>query len=93
MVEAGMPPMFAIQAATTHAAELLKQDKDLGSISAGKFADLVAVPGNPLTDISLMTKVSFVMKEGVVYKQDGKAAQFVASVEDAPQPIDSGSGY
>lgn len=93
MVEAGMPAMYVIQAATTHAAELLKQDKDLGSISAGKFADLVAVSGNPLTDISLMTKISFVMKEGVVYKQDGKAAQFVASVEDTPQALDTGSGY
>src|SRR5476649_474059 len=93
MVAAGMPPMYAIQAATTHAAELLKQDKDLGSISAGKFADIVAVAGNPLNDIGLMTKISFVMKEGVVYKQDGKAAQFVASAEDAPQPLDSGTGY
>jgi imidazolonepropionase-like amidohydrolase len=93
MVEAGMPAMFAIQAATMHAAELLKQDKDLGSVSVGKFADLVAVSGNPLNDIGLMTKISFVMKEGVVYKQDGKAAQFVASVENAPQPVDSGSGF
>lgn len=72
MVQAGMPTMFVLQAATTHAAELLKHDKDIGSISAGKFADLVAVPGNPVDDISLMKKVSFVMKEGVVYKRDGK---------------------
>src|SRR5579872_1485936 len=71
MVQAGMPPLFAIQAATTHAAELLKHDKDFGSISAGKLADVVAVPGNPLEDIGLMRKVSFVMKEGVVYKRDG----------------------
>jgi len=68
MVEAGMPPLFTIQAATTHAAELLKRDKDLGSIEAGKFADVVAVPGNPLDDIRLMMKVDFVMKAGVVYK-------------------------
>jgi imidazolonepropionase-like amidohydrolase len=72
MVQAGMPPMFAIQAATTHAADLLKHDKDLGSVTAGKLADLVAVPGNPIDDISLMKRVSFVMKEGVVYKRDGK---------------------
>jgi imidazolonepropionase-like amidohydrolase len=72
MVQAGMPPMFALQAATTHAAELLKHDKDIGSVTAGKFADLVAVPGNPVDDISQMKKVSFVMKEGVVYKRDGK---------------------
>jgi len=72
MVQAGMPALFALQAATTHAAELLKHDKDLGSVSAGKIADLIAVPGNPLDDISLMKRVSFVMKDGVVFKQDGK---------------------
>jgi len=68
MVEAGMPPMFVIQAATTHAAQLLKREKDLGSIAKGKFADVVAVPGNPLDDVSLLQKVSFVMKAGVVYE-------------------------
>jgi len=91
-VEAGMPPLAAIQAATTQAAALLKQDKDLGSISAGKFADLVAVPGNPLADIGLMTKVSFVMKEGVVYKQADKPLPFVANAEEgiAPKDVDFG---
>jgi imidazolonepropionase-like amidohydrolase len=73
MVRAGMPPLFAIQAATTHAAELLKRQDDLGSISPGKYADLIAVPGNPLDDISLLKKVEFVMKAGKVCKQDGKA--------------------
>src|ERR1700734_839229 len=68
MVGAGMPPMFAIQAATVSAAQLLRQDKDLGSVAAGKIADVVAVPGNPIDDISLMKRVSFVMKDGVVYK-------------------------
>ena len=67
MVGAGMPPMFVIQAATVNAAALLRQ-KDLGSISVGKIADVVAVPGNPIDDISLMKRVSFVMKQGVVYK-------------------------
>jgi len=75
MVQAGMPPMFTLQAATTHAAELLKHDRDLGSLSSGKLADVVAVPGNPVQDISLMKRVSFVMKEGVVYKRDGKAVE------------------
>jgi len=75
MVKAGMPPLYAIQSATTHAAELLKHDKDLGSLSPGKFADLVAVSGNPLDNISLLKQVSFVMKEGVVYKLDGKAVE------------------
>jgi imidazolonepropionase-like amidohydrolase len=75
--------MFALQAATTHAAQLLKHDKDLGSVSAGKLADLIAVPGNPLDDISLMKRVSFVMKDGVIYKHDGKAEDL-----DAPPGAD-----
>ncbi len=69
MVEAGMPAMKAIQAGTIEGAKLLGVEKELGSVTAGKFADLVAVPGDPLADIHLMTKVSFVMKGGVVYKQ------------------------
>lgn len=72
MVQAGMPPMFALQAATTHAAELLHKQDELGQIAVGRHADVIAVPGNPLDDITLMQKVSFVMKDGVVYKQDGK---------------------
>jgi imidazolonepropionase-like amidohydrolase len=68
MVGAGMPPMFTIQAATINAATLLRKDKDLGTLAPGKIADVVAVPGNPIEDISLMKQVSFVMKDGVVYK-------------------------
>jgi imidazolonepropionase-like amidohydrolase len=68
MVGAGMPPMFTIQAATISAAQLLRHDKDLGTVTAGKIADVVAVPGNPIDDISLMKRVSFVMKDGVIYK-------------------------
>ena len=68
MVEAGMPPMDAIKAATMNAAKLLKQDKLLGSISVGKIADIIAVSGNPLEDISAMKQVSFVMKQGTVFK-------------------------
>ena len=75
MVQAGMPPLFTLQAATIHAAELLKHEKDLGSITAGKFADVIAVDGN-LDNISLLKQVSFVMKEGVVYKRDGKTLEF-----------------
>jgi len=85
MVEAGMPPMFVLQAATTHAAELLKKTKDLGSIEAGKLADVVAVAGNPLDDITLMQKVGFVMKEGMIYKEDGKSVEpIVAEAASAP---------
>jgi imidazolonepropionase-like amidohydrolase len=73
MVQAGMPPMFALQAATTHAAELLHKADQLGRIQPGRAADIIAVPGNPLEDITTMQRVSFVMKDGTVYKQDGKA--------------------
>jgi imidazolonepropionase-like amidohydrolase len=69
MVEAGMPAMKAIQSATLEAARLVDLDKDLGTVETGKLADLVAVPGDPLADIGVMTKVSFVMKGGKVYKQ------------------------
>jgi imidazolonepropionase-like amidohydrolase len=69
MVEAGMPPMQAIQSATLEAARLIGHEKDFGTVEPGKFADLVAVSGDPLADISLLTKVSFVMKAGTVYKQ------------------------
>ncbi|MBC8346296.1 MAG: amidohydrolase family protein, partial [Candidatus Marinimicrobia bacterium] len=67
MVEAGMKPMDTIIAATSVAAEVLSAE-DIGMIKKGMVADLVAVPGNPLKDMSLMTNVNFVMKGGVVYK-------------------------
>lgn len=69
MVEAGMPAITAIRSATIEGAKLLGIDDELGTITPGKLADIVAVPGDPLADIQLMGKVSFVMKEGVVYKQ------------------------
>ena len=68
MVEAGMKPIDAIFAATSVAAEVLEQ-KDLGKIKKGMKADIVAVDGNPLKDISVTKKVVFVMKNGVVYKK------------------------
>jgi imidazolonepropionase-like amidohydrolase len=83
MMQAGMPAMFVLQAATTHGAQLLKHEKDFGSVSAGKFADVIAVPGNPLEDISVMKRVSFVMKEGKVYKREGKALVFDSDLEAA----------
>ncbi len=72
MVQAGMPPMTAIRSATLDAATLLGQDNRLGTLEAGKFSDVVAVPGDPVKDIAAMTRVSFVMKNGVVYKQPGR---------------------
>ena len=62
----GMTPMQAIQTATRTPAEMLGASDDLGTIEAGKFADIVAVPGNPLSDITAMERVSFVMKNGMV---------------------------
>ncbi|HEY9131991.1 MAG TPA: amidohydrolase family protein [Dyella sp.] len=67
MVQAGMPPMFVLQAATTHAAELLHKQDQLGQIAVGRVADVIAVPGNPIEDITVMQHVEFVMKDGVVY--------------------------
>ena len=67
-VEAGIPPAKALQIATFNAARLLKQDKDLGSIAAGKRADLVMVDGNPAEHISDIRRCRLVMKDGVLYK-------------------------
>jgi imidazolonepropionase-like amidohydrolase len=67
MVEAGMPPMAALRSATIEAARLIGMEQDLGTIEPGKVADLVAVPGDPLADIRVMTKVAFVMKGGRVH--------------------------
>ncbi len=68
MVKYGMTPIQAIRAATTSAAELLDMKNEVGSISQGKFADLVAVKGDPLTDISLLEKIDFVMKGGQIIR-------------------------
>lgn len=69
MVQFGMTPLQALQAATVNAASLLKMEDKLGQLKEGYYADIVAAPGNPLEDISVMEKVAFVMKDGAVYKQ------------------------
>jgi len=68
MVEAGMPPLEAIKAATIVPARFMGEADRLGSIEVGKVADLIAVPGDPLTDITALERVSFVMKEGRVFR-------------------------
>jgi imidazolonepropionase-like amidohydrolase len=68
MVKYGMTPAQAIRAATTNAAELLGMQNDVGSIAPGKYADLVAVKGDPIADINLLQKIDFVMKGGEVFK-------------------------
>jgi len=70
MTEAGMPILEAIKAATLNASELLGVKDQLGSIDKGKLADIIAVDGDPTKDVQSMGKVKFVMKNGVVYKNE-----------------------
>jgi imidazolonepropionase-like amidohydrolase len=69
MVKHGMPPAEAIKAATVNAADLLGIAGEAGSIEPGKRADVIAVTGDPLSDVTVLKRVSFVMKDGKVYKQ------------------------
>jgi imidazolonepropionase-like amidohydrolase len=69
MVKWGMTPMQAIQSATLAGATLLDQQDHFGVVEAGKFADIVAVSGDPLADIGALDHMQFVMKGGVIYKQ------------------------
>ena len=75
LVDAGMSPEQAILAATREAAIVLRRTEELGSVEAGKVADLVAVRGDPLADIDLLRDIDFVMKDGVVYKEDGRGGR------------------
>jgi imidazolonepropionase-like amidohydrolase len=72
LVRGGMTPIEALRAATVNGAELTGRLKDIGTLEPGKFADIVAVDGDPLSDISVMEKVVFVMKGGEVIKNSGK---------------------
>jgi len=69
LVQYGLSPLLAVQAGTLRAAQLLGQADHAGSIEVGKWADLVAVPGDPLTDIRVLSRVRFVMKGGMVFRQ------------------------
>ena len=69
MVEYGMSPMQALQAATIRAADLIGWPEDVGAIAPGFYADIIALNRNPLDDISAMENVTFVMKGGEVYKE------------------------
>lgn len=69
MVEYGMKPLAAIQAGTLNAAKLLGWQGQAGALKPGYWADIVAVPGDPLADITALQRVSFVMKDGVVYRR------------------------
>src|SRR5713101_8271654 len=74
MVDLGMKPVDALKAGTSSDAELLGLDKQIGSLETGKLADVVAVPGDPIADIRQTEHVFFVMKEGVVYRNDRAGA-------------------
>lgn len=74
MVGSGMTPMDAILAATANAADLIGDARDIGSVQPGRYADLVAVSGDPLADVTELERVGFVMKGGVVFKEDGRPA-------------------
>ena len=75
MVKAGMTPMDAIIAATGSAAGLIGDTENIGSVRPGRYADIVAVDGDPLADITVLEHVAFVMKGGKVYKQEGKVVE------------------
>jgi len=70
MTEAGMPAMETIQAATVKAADLIGISDILGTIEKNKLADIIAVEGDPIKDINMMGRVKFIMKDGVVYKNE-----------------------
>jgi imidazolonepropionase-like amidohydrolase len=80
MVEWGMTPMQAIQSATTGAADLIGWKNIVGQISPGAFADLIAVSGDPIADVTILEKVAFVMKGGAIYK-NGLTADPVAKID------------
>jgi imidazolonepropionase-like amidohydrolase len=69
MVQYGMKPLEALQAGLVNGAKLLGWQNEVGALKAGYWADIIAVPGNPVNDISVLTRVSFVMKGGIVYRK------------------------
>lgn len=77
MVDAGMPAADAIKAATVNAADLLDRGNRIGTLEAGKDADIIAVSKSPIEDVTELSRVQFVMRRGTVHKQDGAAVTFV----------------
>jgi imidazolonepropionase-like amidohydrolase len=72
MVKAGMSPIDTIIAATGSAADLIGDTADIGTVQKGRYADLIAVDGDPVADVTKLEHVQFVMKGGVTYKEGGK---------------------
>jgi imidazolonepropionase-like amidohydrolase len=76
LVQGGLSPTQALQAATSSAAELIGDRTEIGVVAPGAYADLVAVQGDPTADITTMRSVGFVMKGGVIYKRNGQPTPF-----------------
>jgi imidazolonepropionase-like amidohydrolase len=74
MVKYGMTPLAVLQADYLNGARILTWENRVGQLKAGYLADVIAVPGNPLEDITAVERVQFVMKGGVVYRGDSPAA-------------------
>jgi imidazolonepropionase-like amidohydrolase len=72
MVEAGMPPLETLRSATLYGATVMGMESQIGTIEAGKLADIIAVPGDPSKEIAVMSRVGFVMKDGVTYRQPAR---------------------
>ena len=75
MVRFGLTPMQAIQSATQSAADLLGWSDKVGTVSPGRYADIIAVDGDPLKDVTELERVTFVMKGGVVYRDEHRVAR------------------
>ena len=87
MVDLGMQPMDALKAATGNAADLFGIAQKTGTLEKGKLADVIAMPGDPTSDITATERVSFVMKEGKIIRNGPPSAPAVAVSADAPQEI------
>jgi imidazolonepropionase-like amidohydrolase len=92
MVRAGMTPLQVLQAATLNGAELIGMSKDIGTIEAGKYADIIAVKADPLRDISAMEQVVFVMKGGVVLRRGVNPRPNEMRQIPVLQPVPSAAG-
>jgi imidazolonepropionase-like amidohydrolase len=82
----GMSPLAAIQTGTLNAADLMGWSDKVGSIEPGKWADIIAVQGDPLADVRILQHVPFVMKSGVVYKNEAAPTAVDHLVATAPEP-------
>ena len=87
MVDLGMTPIDALRSATSNDADLLGLAQKLGTLEKGKLADVIAMPGDPMTDITATERVSFVMKEGKIIRQGPSGAPtYAKSTSDDPLP-------